>query len=88
MIALMVFDWIVTSGKSHREIQNLLNEKFRVNLKVDNNIGSATIAKINEVKDQKLLLLTIVCNVNYNNNEKDYIINGSKSLYRWLYSQN
>ena len=56
MIALMVFDWIVTSGKSHREIQNLLNEKFRANLKVDNNIGSATIAKINEVKDQKLLL--------------------------------
>ena len=56
MIALMVFDWIVTSCKSHREIQNLLNEKFRVNLKVDNNIGSATIAKINEVKDQKLLL--------------------------------
>lgn len=56
MVALMIFDWTITSGKSHKEIQVLLNEKFKANLKVDNNIGSATIAKINEVKDQKGLL--------------------------------
>ncbi|WP_219434371.1 glycosyl hydrolase 108 family protein [Prevotella intermedia] len=56
MIALMVFDWTLTSGKSHREIQKLLNEKFKADLKVDNNIGSTTIDKINEIEDQKLLL--------------------------------
>ena len=34
----------------------VLTRIYAAELRVDNNIGSATIAKINEVKDQKLLL--------------------------------
>ena len=38
------------------QTRGVLTRIYAAELRVDNNIGSATIAKINEVKDQKLLL--------------------------------
>lgn len=55
-VGLMVYDWTITSGGAHRQVQNLLNDEFGQTVTVDGDIGPNTISAINSVEDQNLFL--------------------------------
>ncbi len=55
-VGLMIYDWTITSGGAGREVQRLLVNEFSQNIAIDGAIGSRTIAAINNVEDQELLL--------------------------------
>ncbi|MGK3115383.1 type VI secretion system tip protein TssI/VgrG [Candidatus Pantoea formicae] len=50
-LALMSYDWTITSGGAGKKIQQLLNNQYGQNLKVDGAIGPNTIAAMNSVAD-------------------------------------
>ncbi|WP_034916776.1 type VI secretion system tip protein TssI/VgrG [Erwinia sp. 9145] len=50
-LALMSYDWTITSGGAGRKIQHLLNNEFGANIKIDGFIGTETIQAMNSVKD-------------------------------------
>lgn len=58
-VALMVYDWTITSGKAIREVQEVLSEQFGKDIPADNVMGQKTIDAINEVPDQEVLLTAI-----------------------------
>lgn len=58
-VALMVYDWTITSGKAVREVQEVLSSKFGKNVVADNAMGSATVAAINSVEEQDELVSEI-----------------------------
>ncbi|AXF22845.1 hypothetical protein CUJ89_20290 [Burkholderia pyrrocinia] len=58
-VALMVYDWTITSGGAARQIQKLLNNKYGSNISVDGGMGSETVAALNNVQDQDALLQDI-----------------------------
>ena len=54
-LALMSYDWTITSGGAGKQIQKLLNSQYGKNLKVDGAIGPDTIAAMNSVADSNEL---------------------------------
>ncbi|WP_203225034.1 glycosyl hydrolase 108 family protein [Novilysobacter arseniciresistens] len=58
-VALMVYDWTITSGKAVREVQQVLSGRFGADVTVDNAMGGQTIDAINDVPDQEALLNAI-----------------------------
>ncbi|WP_196786517.1 glycoside hydrolase family 108 protein [Burkholderia territorii] len=58
-VALMVYDWTITSGGAAKQIQKLLNSKYNANVTVDGGMGGETVAALNGIKNQDLLLQDI-----------------------------
>ncbi|ARJ41259.1 type IV secretion protein Rhs [Pantoea alhagi] len=54
-LALMSYDWTITSGGAGKKIQKLLNSEFGQNLNVDGAIGPKTIDAMNSVPDSSKL---------------------------------
>lgn len=55
-VALMVYDWTITSGKAVREVQEVLSGQFGKDVAVDNAMGQQTIDALNDVSDQEALV--------------------------------
>ncbi|GAB7534248.1 hypothetical protein BGC_04530 [Burkholderia sp. 3C] len=55
-VALMIYDWTITSGGAVKEIQKILNEKYDSKLKIDGGMGEETISALNDVSSQEVLL--------------------------------
>nr|WP_254640497.1 putative peptidoglycan-binding domain-containing protein [Burkholderia sp. GbtcB21] len=58
-IALMTYDWTITSGGAVKQIQKMLNSKYGAGVGEDGGLGSNTIKAINAVQDQDQLLQDI-----------------------------
>ena len=50
-LALMSYDWSITSGGAGKQIQKLLNSQYGKNLSVDGVIGPDTISAMNSIED-------------------------------------
>lgn len=55
-VALMIYDWTITSGKAVREVQEVLVGQFGKKVTIDNVMGQHTIDSINDVPDQEALV--------------------------------
>lgn len=55
-IALMVYDWTITSGGAAKQVQNLLNNKYDAKISADGAMGQQTVQAINAINDQDALL--------------------------------
>ncbi|MGF6964855.1 lysozyme family protein [Paraburkholderia sp. WC7.3g] len=55
-VALMVYDWTITSGGAAKRIQNMLNNKHGAGIKADGAMGEGTVDAINKINDQGALL--------------------------------
>uniref|UniRef100_UPI001ABB918F glycosyl hydrolase 108 family protein n=1 Tax=Burkholderia gladioli TaxID=28095 RepID=UPI001ABB918F len=58
-IALMTYDWTITSGGAVAQIQKMLNSKYGAGVGEDGGLGPNTIKAINAVQDQDQLLQDI-----------------------------
>ncbi|MGF6959557.1 glycoside hydrolase family 108 protein [Paraburkholderia youngii] len=58
-VALMVYDWSITSGGAVSQIQNLLNQKYQLNIIQDGGMGKKTVNAINSIPNQEALLQEI-----------------------------
>ncbi|VWD12111.1 EF hand domain-containing protein [Burkholderia contaminans] len=58
-VALMVYDWTITSGGAAKQIQKLINGKYGGSVTVDGGMGEETVGALNEVSDQDALLQDI-----------------------------
>ncbi|MEN4850476.1 type VI secretion system tip protein TssI/VgrG [Pantoea agglomerans] len=58
-LALMSYDWSITSGGAGKQIQKLLNSQYGQNLKVDGVIGPDTISAMNSIEDSGKLTNSI-----------------------------
>ncbi|WP_244120636.1 glycoside hydrolase family 108 protein [Burkholderia gladioli] len=58
-IALMMYDWTITSGGAVTQIQKMLNSKYGAGVGEDGGLGPSTIKAINAVQDQDQLLQDI-----------------------------
>lgn len=58
-VALMVYDWTITSGKAVREVQEVLSGQFGQAVAVDNVMGQQTIDALNDVQDPEALVSAI-----------------------------
>ncbi|WP_165851717.1 glycosyl hydrolase 108 family protein [Chryseobacterium pennipullorum] len=58
-VALMVYDWSITSGGAIREVQKLLVNEFNQTLTIDGGMGKETANALNQPKDQEQLLTRI-----------------------------
>ena len=58
-IALMTYDWTITSGGAVTQIQKILNSKYGAGVGEDGGLGPNTIKAINAVQDQDQLLQDI-----------------------------
>ena len=58
-LALMSYDWSITSGGAGKQIQKLLNSQYGQNVKVDGVIGPDTISAMNSVEDSGKLTNSI-----------------------------
>ncbi|MFE8118109.1 type VI secretion system tip protein TssI/VgrG [Brenneria goodwinii] len=58
-LALMSYDWTITSGGAGKQIQKLLNTEFGGNLSTDGVIGPKTIEAMNNVADSEFLTTRI-----------------------------
>ncbi|ACR32974.1 glycoside hydrolase family 108 protein [Burkholderia glumae] len=58
-IALMTYDWTITSGGAVTQIQKMLNSKYGAGVGEDGGLGPNTIKAINAVQDQDQLLQDI-----------------------------
>jgi lysozyme family protein len=58
-VALMVYDWTITSGDAALQVQKLLNQKYQSNIAEDGGMGKQTVDAINSVADQQGLLQDI-----------------------------
>ncbi|WP_321164468.1 putative peptidoglycan-binding domain-containing protein, partial [Franconibacter pulveris] len=54
-LALMSYDWTITSGGAGKQIQKLLNNEFGQQLVTDGKIGPKTIEAMNSVSDSAKL---------------------------------
>ncbi len=59
-VALMIYDWTITSGGAIKQIQKLLNNStYNSKISVDGGMGNQTIKAINAVSNQEQLLNNI-----------------------------
>ncbi len=58
-VALMSYDWSITSGGAALKIQKLLNQKYHSNIVEDGGMGKQTVDAINAIPDQEALLQDI-----------------------------
>ena len=58
-LALMVYDWTITSGGAAKKIQELLKDKYGSQIAVDGGVGPQTVKAMNAVTDQDKLLQDI-----------------------------
>ncbi|WP_249191232.1 glycoside hydrolase family 108 protein [Burkholderia vietnamiensis] len=58
-VALMTYDWTITSGGAVKQIQKMLNSKYGAGVGEDGGLGPNTIKAINAVQDQDQLLQDI-----------------------------
>lgn len=58
-VALMTYDWTITSGGAVKQIQIMLNSKYSAGIGTDGGLGPKTIDAINSVSDQEQLLQDI-----------------------------
>ncbi|WP_186130813.1 glycoside hydrolase family 108 protein [Burkholderia gladioli] len=58
-IALMTYDWTITSGGAVTQIQKMLNSKYGAGVGEDGGLGPNTINAINAIQDQNQLLQDI-----------------------------
>ncbi|MBJ9711903.1 hypothetical protein I5747_12550 [Burkholderia gladioli] len=58
-IALMTYDWTITSGGAVTQIQKMLNSKYGAGVGEDGGLGPNTIKAINAIQDQDQLLQDI-----------------------------
>ncbi|OXC78173.1 Secretion activator protein [Caballeronia sordidicola] len=58
-VALMVYDWTITSGGASKQIQNMLNKKYDANVGADGVVGAETVDALNQVENQESLLQEI-----------------------------
>ncbi|WP_322011708.1 glycoside hydrolase family 108 protein, partial [Paraburkholderia sp. J12] len=58
-VALMSYDWSITSGGAALQIQKMLNQKYHSNIVEDGGMGKQTIDAINAIVDQESLLQDI-----------------------------
>ncbi|EKK5414547.1 hypothetical protein PN788_004599, partial [Enterobacter cloacae] len=58
-IALMVYDWTITSGRAVTQIRKMLHNEYNPNLVVSNTMDDNMIHCINAIEDQEQLLLRI-----------------------------
>jgi len=58
-VALMVYDWSITSGGAIKEVQKLLVNEFNQNITVDGGMGKDTAKALNGPEDQEKLLQRI-----------------------------
>lgn len=58
-IALMTYDWTITSGGAVTQIQKMLNSKYGAGVGEDGGLGPNTINAINAIQDQDQLLQDI-----------------------------
>ncbi len=58
-VAVMTYDWTITSGGAVRQIQKMLNSKYGAGVSEDGGLGPSTIKAINKVQDQDQLLQDI-----------------------------
>jgi lysozyme family protein len=55
-LALMVYDWTITSGGAAKQIQKMLNQKYNAGVSEDGGMGPQTVDALVEVPDQDKLL--------------------------------
>lgn len=58
-VALMVYDWSITSGGAIKQVQKLLVDEFDQNITVDGGMGKQTANALNQPQDQEKLLTRI-----------------------------
>jgi lysozyme family protein len=58
-LALMVYDWTITSGGAAKQIQIMLNDKHDANIEVDGVMGEGTVDALNKIENQQVLLNVI-----------------------------
>ncbi|MEG5552403.1 glycosyl hydrolase 108 family protein [Enterobacter wuhouensis] len=58
-IALMIYDWTITSGRAITQIRKMLHNEYNINLVVNNTMDDDMIHCINAIEDQGQLLSRI-----------------------------
>ncbi|HHQ5685659.1 glycoside hydrolase family 108 protein [Klebsiella quasipneumoniae] len=58
-IALMIYDWTITSGRAVTQIRKMLHNEYNINLVVSNTMDDDMIHCINAIEDQEQLLSRI-----------------------------
>jgi lysozyme family protein len=58
-VALMVYDWTITSGGAPKQIQNMLNGRYDAKVGTDGVMGAETVDALNQVANQDSLLQEI-----------------------------
>ena len=58
-VALMIYDWTITSGGAVKQVQKLLVNKYEKDISLDGAFGQQTISAINSIEDQDALLIDI-----------------------------
>ncbi len=58
-VALMVYDWSITSGGAIKEVQKLLVSEFNQTITIDGGMGKETANALNQPSDQEKLLTRI-----------------------------
>ncbi|MBF8458399.1 hypothetical protein IV494_14540 [Kaistella sp. G5-32] len=71
-VALMIYDWSITSGGAIKEVQKLLRNEFAQNIIDDGGMGPLTAKAINSVEEQDKLLNRIA------EVRREYYIKGAK----------
>jgi lysozyme family protein len=68
-VALMVYDWTITSGGAAKQIQSMLNSRYNANVEIDGGMGNKTVEALNSIDNQEKLLNEIA------NLRRDYYTN-------------
>lgn len=55
-IALMIYDWTITSGRAIKQIRKLLHGEYNEKLSINNNMDDDMINSINDIDNQEQLL--------------------------------
>ncbi len=58
-IALMLYDWTITSGRAVTQVRKMLHNEYNINLVVSNTMDDDMIHCINAIEDQEQLLSRI-----------------------------
>ncbi|MBZ9578966.1 glycoside hydrolase family 108 protein [Klebsiella quasivariicola] len=58
-IALMIYDWTITSGRAVTQVRKMLHNEYNINLVVSNTMDDDMIHCINAIEDQEQLLSRI-----------------------------
>jgi lysozyme family protein len=68
-VALMVYDWTITSSGAAKQIQSMLNSRYDANIEIDGGMGNKTVEALNSIDNQEKLLNEIA------NLRRDYYTN-------------